>query len=212
MAFAGYTPSGLTPNTFENVQLGAGAFYVNLDLTDIEVDSGGNTKTTAEEFAVILEAAVAAGQSLGATNGGGTFNAVPEIEQIPVDGMTYPVIGSSVMYSWEVTLATTLKEITPENFKRVLATAAKVQETGGMTVASTLTPAHYIPSVAWCGRMIDGRLACIVLENALNIAGMVMTINDRGGAEIPVTFRAHQADLSRMQFAPFQIIFFPMPE
>lgn len=209
--FTGYTPMGLQPESFKNVQLGAGMFVVNLDVSAIEADPATHkTTTTAAEFASILDAAVAAGKSLGATTGGGTFNAVPQMEQIPVDGMTYPIVGSTVAYSWEVTLGTTIKEITPENLSLVLPMAETDEATGGITASSTLLPSHYIPSVGWCGRLIDGRLAYIELLNALNIEGMAMKINDRGGAEIPVNFRAHQADMTKMQTAPFRIIFFPM--
>lgn len=207
--FTGYTPMGLSPDSFKNVQLGAGAFFINVDVSGITVDASSNTTTTASDFADILQQALADGKSLGATNGGGTFNAVPEMEQIPVDGMTYPIVGSTVAYSWNVTLGTTIKEITPKNLKIVLPMSEVDEETGGITASSTLLPSHYIPTVGWSGRLIDGRLAYIELQNALNIAGMAMTINDRGGAEIPVNFRAHQADMTRMQMAPFRIIFFP---
>ena len=202
-----YTPSGLTPDTFKNIQLGAGAFFVDVDLSSIKVDADGYAANiTAAQFGAILDKAKQDGKSLGATSGGGTFNAVPEMEQIEVDGMTYPVIGSTVMYSWDITLATTVKEITAKNIKRYLATMETLPD--GITVASTLTPGHYIPNLVWAGALISGELACINLKNVINTEGMAMTIADRGGASIPVSFRAHQADLQTMQYAPFRLIFF----
>jgi hypothetical protein len=201
-----YNPSGLTPDTFKNIQLGAGAFFVDVDMSSVTVDSDGYANIPVSEFGAILDAAKAAGKSLGATAGGGTFNAVPEMEQIEVDGMTYPVIGSTVMYSWEITLGTTVKEITAKNIKRYLATMEVLSD--GITVASTLTPGHYIPNLIWVGALISGELACIVLKNVINTEGMAMTIADRGGATIPVSFRAHQSDLLTMQHAPFRMIFF----
>jgi hypothetical protein len=201
-----YTPSGLTPNTFKNIQLGAGAFFVDVDLSGIDVDNEGYANKTAAELGEMLDAAKSAGKSLGATSGGGTFNAVPEMEQLEVDGMTYPVIGSTVMYSWEVTLATTVKEVTAKNIKRFLATMETLPD--GITVSSTLTPGHYIPNLIWAGVLISGEIALIKLDNVINTEGMAMTIADRGGASIPVSFRAHQADLLTMQYAPFRMMFF----
>ena len=62
-----YTPVGLTPDSFGNMQLDAGAFFVGLDTSTV------TPETTAEDFAEILQAGIAAGNSLGATIGGGTF-------------------------------------------------------------------------------------------------------------------------------------------
>jgi hypothetical protein len=175
-------------------------------LSQIVVDNEGYANISVAELGDILNKAKADGKSLGATTGGGTFNAVPEMEQIEVDGMTYPVIGSTVMYSWDVTLATTVREITAKNIKRFLATMETLSD--GITVASTLTPNHYIPNLVWVGALISGEIALINLKNVINTEGMAMTIADRGGASIPVTFRAHQSDLLTMQYAPFRMIFF----
>ena len=52
MAVLGYRPSGLTPTSYMEMQLGAGAFFVDIDT------SGVTGKTTAEEFAEILQKAL----------------------------------------------------------------------------------------------------------------------------------------------------------
>ena len=197
-----YTPIGLTPNSFNEMQLGAGAFFAELDMTTV------TPATTASQFADILQLALVAGKSLGATAGGGTFVAVPEVRQITADGMTYPVIGSTVFDSWEVKLTTTIKEITKENLKRALATAEEDTTSGALVISSALMPEHYIPSIGWAGRMLDGRLIYIELQNALNIVGMTLTFVDKGEGSIAVEFRAHQADIENMQNAPCRIYFF----
>lgn len=197
-----YTPVGLTPKSFENMQLDAGAFFVGLDVSSV------TKNTTAEEFAEILQAGVEAGKSLGATTGGGSFQATPEVRQIEADGMRSPIIGSTVFDSWEVKLTTTLKEITKENLAYSLATSEVDPETGAIVINNSLLPEHYIKTMGWAGRILDGRLLYIEIQNALNIVGTNLTFTDKGEGTIAVEFRAHQADLEKMQYAPCKIYYF----
>ena len=202
MEATAYRPSGLTPTSFMKMQLGAGAFYTGVDSSQITAD------TTAEQFATILEEARIAGKSLGATTGGGTFVATPEVRQIEVDDLTYPVIGSTVFDSWEIMLTTTIKEITKANLQRVLSATVVDAPTGAIMISSTLLPEHYIPFLGWAGITGEGGLIYIEIQNALNTTGMTMTIANMGEATIPVEFRGHQSDLTKMQYAPCKIFFF----
>lgn len=149
MASVNYEPSGLTPSSFKNMQLNAGMFVVGMDTKTVTKD------TTAQEFGTMLQDAVDEGKSLGATTGGGSFNAVPEVRQIEADGMRSPIIGSTVFDSWEITLATTTKEITKENIQRVIATARVDEETGKIRIGNTLLPSDYIPMIGWAGMLLD---------------------------------------------------------
>lgn len=197
-----YTPMGLTPESFKNMQLDAGAFYIGLDTSGITKD------TTAAEFADMLQAALETGNCLGATTGGGSFQATPEVRQIEADGMRSPIIGSTVFDSWEVKLTTTLKEITRDNLAHSLATSETDPVTGAIIINNTLLPEHYIPTMGWAGRLVDGRLMYIEIQNALNIVGTNLTFTDKGEGAIAVEFRAHQADLTKMQYAPVKIYYF----
>lgn len=195
-------PIGLTPDSFNNMQLNAGMFVVDMDTSTI------TSATTASELGDMLDAAVLAGKSLGATTGGGSFNAVPEVRQIEADGMRSPIIGSTVYDSWEITLATTIKEITKDNIKRVIATATVDSTTGAIKIGNTLLPEHYIPHIGWAGMLLDGRLMYVELQNALNIDGAAFTFTDKGEGSIALTFRGHQSDLKNMQYAPANIWIF----
>ena len=197
-----YMPSGLTPTSFSEMQLGAGAFFVGIDSGNITAG------ITAEDFAEVLQKALEDGKSMGATTGGGSFTATPEVRQIEVDGMTYPVIGSTVFDSWDISLSTTIKEITKQNMQRALATSETDPATGAILIGSTLTPAHYIKTLGWAGKLMDGRLMYIELQNALNTVGMTLTFVDKGEGSIAVEFRGHQSDLDQMQYAPCKIFFF----
>ena len=193
---------GLTPDSFKNMQLNAGAFFVDLDIDSVTID------TTAQEFSIILSDALVAGQCLGATSGGGSFVATPEVRQIEADGMRYPVIGSTVFDSWDVMLTTTLKEITKGNLAKALATSITDPVTGAIEICSDLMPDNYIPTLGWAGDMIDGRLMYIELKNVLNTAGVTLTFVDKGEGSIAVEYKAHQSDLLSMQKAPCRIFLF----
>lgn len=209
LVVSGYNPVGLTPESFKNMQLDAGAFFVGLDTSEIEIDPATKkVGMTAEEFAIILQEGVKDGLALGATTGGGSFQAVPEVRQIEADGMRSPIIGSTVFDSWEVKLTTTLKEITQQNLAYALATSEIDTETGAIVINNTLLPDHYIPTMGWAGRLLDGRLLYIEIQNALNIVGTNLTFTDKGEGTIAVEYRAHQADLTKMQYAPVKIFFF----
>ena len=199
-----YTPSGLTPNSFKNMQLDAGAFFIGLDTSTV------TPTMTADEFGVLLEEGIRDGNCMGATIGGGTFVATPEVRQIEADSMRSPIIGSTVFDSWEVKLTTTLKEITPDNLAYSLATSEVDPTTGAIMINNTLLPEHYIPTMGWAGRILDGRLMYIEIQNALNIVGTTLTFADKGEGTIAVEYRAHQADLTRMQYAPVKIYYFDL--
>ena len=200
----GYTPTGLTPSSIKNMQLDAGAFFVDVDTSRLTAAS------TAEDFSAILQSAMEAGKCLGATTGGGTFNAVPEARQIEADGLKFNPIGFTVYDTWEISLATTMKEFNMQNIKIAIPTA-EVLEDGSIGAKSTLMLHHYIEKFMWAGRLGDGRLIMIELDNVLNSSGMSLTINNNGEGEVPVEFVAHQGDITRMQYAPFRIRFFDLP-
>lgn len=193
--------TSLRPETFENLQLNAGVFLFNFDANTY-------TTTTALEDAVL--AALEAGTDImGATIGGGSFNATPSIRQIEADGMRYPIVGSTVNDMWTVNLSTTMKEVNPENFQRALMTCDMTKE-GNVTkleVRTDIKPDDYIPRCSWVGDTSRG-FVLIELDNVLNIAGAAFTFTDRGEGQIPVEFQAHVGDLSKMDKAPFRIWFF----
>lgn len=197
--------TGLRPETFENLQLNAGVFLKNFNHSDIaDVD--------ALETAVL--AALEAGTDiLGATIGGGTFQATPETRSIEVDGMRYQFKGSTIVDSWNIRLTGTMKEITPENFKDALI-SADITNNGAKKVVRVRTDIEdgdYIPTLCWVGDTSKGAVL-IELSNALNTTGANFTFTDKGEGTLPFEFVAHQASLKDSQFAPFQIVFFGEPE
>jgi len=194
-----YRPSALTESTPLNIQLGAGAFFYELDMSSV------TPATTAEEFAEILEAARLDGRSLGATRGGGEFNVSPEFETLEIDDMLFPLPGTVAITGLSVTLSTTILEVRKENLRRILPMSHIDEATGALTMSATLLPEHYIKNLVWAGSMASGDLMAIEITKALNTAGLSMTMAPTGGGSIPVEYTAHIADALNVQFAPFKI-------
>lgn len=197
--------TGLRPETFQNLQLNAGAFFIGLDYS---------TCKTAAELAEVVKTAIEEGSKvLGATLGGGSFQCVPEARNIEADGMRYAFKGSTVFDSWQVKLTGTLKEVTPDNFARMLA-CADVQKDGEKTVLKVRTDlkdTDYIPHLQWVGDTSRGYVL-IDLHNALNLAGANMTFADKNEGTLPFEFQAHQDDVTQLAHAPAQVVFFTAAE
>lgn len=197
--------TGLRPETFENLQLNAGVFLKNFN-------HSGITDVDALQDAV-LDALEAGTDILGATIGGGTFQATPETRSIEVDGMRYQFKGSTIVDSWNIRLTGTMKEITPENFKDALISAdiTTVDNKKTVRVRTNIKDEDYIPTLCWVGDTSKGAVL-IELSNALNTTGANFTFTDKGEGTLPFEFVAHQASLADSEYAPFQIVFFNQPE
>lgn len=196
--------TGLRPKSFQNMQLNAGVFLEGFDWREAESVDALET--------LILEALEAEIGVLGATVGDGTFTCVPESREIEVNDMRYPVVGSTVFDRYDVHLTGTLKEITPDNVKRVLPTA--MEEEGsreGVTVIQVETDLHndkYIPKLCWVGDTSNHGFILIELDNALNVSGMNLTFTSMGEGTLPFDFKAHCGSLKDMKYAPCRIVFF----
>lgn len=194
--------TGLTPATFENLQLNAGVFLEGFDVSTYE---DGDALEDA-----ILEALEDGTKTIGATVGGGSFVAEPTMRQIEADGMRYPIIGSTVNDMYTGRLTGTMKEITQKNFKRALVSCdidTSKPNVAKLTVRTDIEKKDYIPRLSWVGDTSKG-FVLIELDNAINIKGATFTFTDRGEGSIPFDFQAHHANLADMSHAPFRIYFF----
>lgn len=202
--------SGLRKETYQNIVLDAGMFVCNLEY---------ETFKTAADLITALKALVAADTVvdgtttgpalLGATIGGGGFQATPAIRSIDADGKRYEFVGSQRNDGWNIQLTGTLKEITPGTLKTVLAMAdvTKNGNVAKVTLHTDIKETDYIKTLVWIGDTPKGA-ALIVLKNALNTAGASMTFADKGEATLPFTFVAHQDKVDDYDVAPVEILFF----
>lgn len=196
------TITAVRTETFKNLQLNAGAFLVNFDYASIEsVDA--------------LKSAIATAlgdksKTLGATRGGGTFTAKPEVRNIEADGKRYEFVGSTVFDSWSIKLTGTLMEIIPENFSRILAAADVTENTGKnmktIKVRTDVKSTDFIDTLTWVGDTSRGAMM-ITIKNALNTTGATLTFTDKGEGTLPFEFTAHQSSVEDTEYAPFEIVY-----
>lgn len=196
------TITAVRTETFKNLQLNAGAFLVNFDYSSIE--------TVDALKAAIATALEDKSKTLGATRGGGTFTATPQVRNIEADGKRYEFVGSTVFDSWSIKLTGTLMEIIPENFSRILA-AADVTENSGNTVKTIkvrtdVKSTDFIDTLTWVGDTSRGAMM-ITIKNALNTTGATLTFTDKGEGTLPFEFTAHQSSVEDTEYAPFEIVY-----
>lgn len=187
--------------TFQNLQLNAGAFLINFDYS---------TYTDAASLRTALATALQdKTKILGATRGGGTFVVTSEIREPEVDGKRYRFKGGAFVDSVDAQLTGTLVEIQPEIFAKILATGES--ETSGdkttITMHTAIQSTDYINKLVWVGDMSNGGLVLIALKNALNNNGMTLTFSDKGEGTIPFEFHAYQDAVEDYDYAPFEVIF-----
>lgn len=188
--------------TFQNLQLNAGAFLIGFDYS---------TYNDATALRTALVAALADDTKvLGATRGGGTFVATSEIREPDVDGKRYRFKGGAFVDSVDAQLTGTLVEIRPAIFAKILATGEATTSGKKTTIKmhTAIQDTDYIDSLVWVGEMSSGGLVLIALKNALNNNGMTMTFTDKGEGTIPFEFHAYQSAVEDYDYAPFEVIFF----
>ena len=196
-------PVGLSANTPKRIQVNAGLFIQDFDIPD--------TVTDADAFKTLLTTTVAARTGvLGATRGGGTFVATPEVRELEADGKRYRTKGLTKIDSWDIRLTGTLIEAFQDNFKRGLITA-DVDTTGSvdtLTLRTAIADADYIDKLSWISLMGDGTYMVIEVENVINLDGLTFTFQDKNEGTIPFNFAAHHSDIVDQDEAPVKIRYF----
>ena len=187
--------SAFTKNTAKNMQLDAGLLVRGL--TDILNFNG----TIADD------------KKLGATSGGATFSATPEIRNIfeGIDGAKGNYKDGNVIDNWEITLTATVKEMTAKNLQLAMATADIDNDSEGkfdvLTPRMDIKTTDYIDNICWLGTMNGSTEPMIIeLKNVMNTNGISFTAEDKGSGSVELELKAH-FDLSKPNEVPFNIYF-----
>lgn len=185
--------SGYTAATAENLLLDAGAFFINFEVDTDDFDS-----------------AVAAGKLLGATRGGGSFSAVPEIRSIEVDGVHGKAKGLQVIDEWAITLSANVLEVTRENLASALL-ASEIDETD--EVYDVIRAKNYIDltdyhdNITYVGKISGADEPLIIqIYNAINTTGLTLETEDRSEAVTAMEFEGHY-DETELDSPPFAIYY-----
>lgn len=185
--------SGFTEKTAENLLLDAGAFFVDFD---IDTDT--------------FDTAVTGGKLLGATRGGGQFNATPEIRRIEVDGVAGSAKGLTVIDSWEVKMIANLLEISQEAIKYSLAASEVDTEENEdydiIRAKNFIELDDYIDNITFVGTLSGSKEPVIIqVYNALNTTGLTLQTQSKNEAVIAMELEGHYEaeDLDNPPFAVF---------
>lgn len=186
--------SGFTKETAENLLLDAGAFFANYD---IDTDT--------------FDTAVGSGKLLGATQGGGEFNAEPEFRSIEVDGVKGRAKGLQVIDAWEVSIKTNVLEVSKEAIQRALTTSTVDTTTNEkydiIKAKNHIELDDYIENITWVGTKSGSKEPVIIqIYNALNTNGLSLATEDKAEAVIETEFFGHY-DAEDLQEPPFAIFY-----
>lgn len=186
--------SGFTANTAKHLQLDAGAFLKNYDVTKDTWETAKSTKL------------------LGATSGGGSFSAVPTVRRIEVDGVKGAAKGMEDIGEWVVTLTANVKEITADVIKTALGAAetAAADAPAGytkITAKNEISLEDYLDNMTWVGRLSGSNdPVIIVVKNALSTNGLTISFADKSEGLIPITVTGHY-DPENLASPPFEIYY-----
>lgn len=186
--------SGFNSKTAENLLLDAGAFFKNYDM---ETDT--------------FETAVTAGKLIGATRGGGQFNATPDIRQIEVDGVKGRAKGLEALDSWEVSLGANVLEVTKDTLQMALGAVVVDTETNQdydiIKAKNGIALEDYIENITWVGTLSgSNKPAIIQVYNALNMGGLSIQTQSKNEAVLAMTFTGHY-DAGKLDNPPFAIYY-----
>jgi len=183
--------SGVTEKTKENRLTGAGAYYKNYDPT---------TDTPSAAVAKII----------GATKGGGTFMAKPNIRPIEVDGVPGKVKGMEDIDSWDVEMTANILEVTAETIVLALGSSQITTPTAPVNYKkivgkNTIDIADYEDNITFIGT-VSGFDTPIIIQvfNALSMDGVTINPKDKDDAVISTKWVGHY-DEDSLDNPPFAI-------
>lgn len=185
--------SGFNSETAEKLLLDAGAFLKNFVV-------GTDT----------FDAAVTAGKLIGATQGGGTFSAVPTVRKIEIDGVKGAAKGLEVIDEWVVTLMANVKEVSAESIQLALGASDIVDGPTGykkITANNYIELDDYVDNVVWVGKLSGSDTPVIIeVKNAISLGGITLNMEDKNEGLIPTTFTGHY-DSTDLDTPPFTIYY-----
>ncbi|WMJ78481.1 MULTISPECIES: hypothetical protein [unclassified Sedimentibacter] len=185
--------SGITDKTADNLLLDAGAFFKNFIV-------GTDT----------FESAVTANKLIGATQGGGSFSAIPTIRKIDVDGTMGVRKGLQHIDEWVVTISANVKEISQDTIKIALGSGDVVDGPNNykkITANHQIRLTDYIDNITWVGKLSGSEMpVIIVVKNALATSGLTLNVADKAEAVIAMTFTGHFTNNDPL-VPPFEIYY-----
>lgn len=186
--------SGFTNKTAERLMLDAGAFFKNFNVTTDTYDT-----------------AVKANKLIGATRGGGKFEAKPSIRNIAVDGVKGNAKGMQNIDSWNVSIEANVLEITKDTLALSL-TASNIDSSTNenyniISAKNYIELGDYVENITYVGKISKGGKPIIIqIYNAINTQGLTLQTKDKDEAVISMKFEGTY-DQESLDTPPFKIFY-----
>ena len=201
--------AGVTPQTYEEMQLGPGIILVNFAYEDISTVAG---------FAEAMNKALAApegspsGWSLGGTRGGINVNVTPTMRQRDIDGVIARFVGDSVIDNWECYISGNLVQFSPKTMQAVFPSAEFAQSEAddqdrkitAMRIRTAMQNSDWQKNMCWIGTTDYGWIM-FALHNALGQTTGDISTESAGEATIPFRADGFIAEFDAIDYAPCEI-------
>lgn len=183
--------TGFTTETAKRLMMDAGAFYKGL---------------LPSEFNSLPQAKL-----LGATRGGGTFNAVPELRDLEVDGVKGRAKGLKVLDSWDINMSVNLLEVSVESLQLALGTTqldTTTEENYDVVTANNeISESDYVDNITYVGKLSGSDKPVIIqMFHVYNSNGLTFSRADKDESVITMELQAHYA-ADELESPPFAIYY-----
>lgn len=183
--------TGFTETTAANILFGACTVHRGL-----KYDSQKKTWNTQESL-------------MGATNGGSKLDIVPELTQIPIDGVYVDMMGTDIKTGEKATLEINFAELTP-NIMAASTLGTQGTAEGDFNVLTSkvdIVSGDYWENVALFGKTATGKPIIAILENALCTSGLSVEGKNKDGSTQKVVFRCTQKASGDPRKLPWKIYY-----
>lgn len=200
--------NAFTPNTAKNLQLDAGVFLKSVK----DVQALGKLISEIKEGETFDDILPEGASKLGATSGGGSFTAIPEMRNTfeNIDGARGTYVGGNKIDNWEIKLTTTLAETTADNFKLALC-ASDIKKAGEtelydeITARNYIEDSDYIDNICWLGTQQGSNIPVIIeIKNVINNNGLNFTFADKDNGKTELELSGNKT-MTNSDEVPFKI-------
>lgn len=198
--------AGVTSDTFNYLQLGAGAIIKNFEYEDIE---------TTEAFKAAFTAALPTEQNLGGTRGGININITPSTRKIEIDGTDVTsFVGDEVVESWECMMGASLVQFSPQSMQEAFPNSEFIEvgtDSGivAMRIRQQYSKEDYAKNHTWISTTKYGYLM-VSMHNTLSRQSGEITTTSNGEAVLPIEIHPKNLDFTDIDFLPVEIWFIDM--
>lgn len=173
---------GVTEKTFENLQLGEGAFLKSKYTGSLNADN-----------------------IISATRGGATISITPVYRTRTIDGVPTNTMEAKTVDSVGVTASFVALEITPELIKRAIG-VADLDEAGKVLSLRHKVETTDFGDLFWIGDVSDGRKVQITFKNAFNDNGLSLKTQPTNEGELSLQFSGNYS-VADLDTPPVEIEF-----